>query len=117
MIKKLIVCLSLACLSCGASEINREYRDKIVSAIWKIEGGAKTKYPYGIKSIDTKGNIDKARKICENTVANNFLRFQRLKDKTEYHCFLDFLASRYCPKSCDPVGNRNWVKNIHSMIR
>lgn len=26
--------------------------------------------------------------------------------------FVDFLSLRYCPPSCDPVGNRNWRKNM-----
>ncbi len=27
--------------------------------------------------------------------------------------FIDFLGDRYCPASVDPVGNKNWKKNVH----
>ena len=94
--------------------INTNYLNKVVSAIYVIEGGAKTKYPWGIKSIKTNN----PKLACEQTVANNWIRYNNLKeDKNKYHCYLDFLASRYCPISCDPVGHKNWVNNIHKLVK
>lgn len=100
------------------TQINNDYLELIVNKIYLIEGGNKTQYPYGIRSINTKGDINKARRICENTVKNNWGRFNNLSntEKRKYHCFLDFLASRYCPKSADPIGHKNWVHNIHSVF-
>lgn len=83
--------------------------NKLVDAIYKIEGGAKTKFPYGIKSIDTKGDVDKARKICFNTVQNNHDRWLKAGKPGFY---VDFLANRYCPESADKQGNLNWKKNV-----
>lgn len=88
--------------------------EKIADAIYIIEGGAKTRFPYGIKSIDTKGDKSFARKICINTVRNNYGRWQNAGRPGKY---LDFLADRYCPPSADPVGNRNWKRNIRAYVK
>lgn len=93
--------------------------NKIAEAIYKIEGGKNTKFPYGIKSINTKGNKEKAKRICLNTIKNNQIRFSNLSEleRKKYHCFLDFLGSRYCPVESDPRGHKNWIKNIHLLTR
>lgn len=95
------------------SQISSNQISSIVSAIYKIEGGAKTKYPFGIKSINTNGNYEKARRICQNTVINNIKRFKLQNTYTNY--FL-FLADRYCPPSSDRQGNLNWRKNIQVIL-
>lgn len=96
--------------------ISAEKLNKIVNAIYKIENSKK--YPYGIKSIPIKGNSQEereryARRICENTVRNNWIRWQ--KQNKPGH-FLDFLANRYCPVTSDPQGNVNWKKNIKKIV-
>lgn len=89
-----------------------EYISNVVSAIYRVEGGDKTKYPYGIKSVKLSGK-DEARRVCENTVRNNLARWRKAGAKGEY---LDFLADRYCPPSVDPKGNLNWKNNIKKII-
>lgn len=89
-----------------ASNLNA---DKIADAIYVIEGGKKTKYPYGIKSISTKGNLAKARQICINTIRNTHKRWIVANKPNN---FLDYLADRYCPASVDRVGNKRWKVNI-----
>jgi hypothetical protein len=83
--------------------------NKIADAIYKVEGGAKTKYPYGIMSVKTTN----PRQVCINTVKNNFIRWQKAGSKGDY---LDYLGNVYCPASADPVGNKNWLKNIHKFL-
>ena len=90
--------------------IDPAYAEKIVNAIYKVEGGAKTKHPYGILSVKTKD----PRRVCMNTVRNNYIRWQKAGSKGDY---LDYLADVYCPKSADPVGNKNWHKNIHALVK
>lgn len=87
--------------------------NKIADCIYKLEGGAKTKYPYGIKSINTFGNQEVARRICLNTIKNNYVRWVKTSKTND---FLNFLADKYCPPSCDKQGNLNWKKNINKMI-
>jgi hypothetical protein len=104
------------CLNSQASlskGIDANRLNKIVKAIYIIEGGVKTKYPYGIRSIDTKGDVLKAKRICENTVRNNFVRWRNAGSKGNY---LDYLADVYCPQSTDRQGNINWHKNIHKIV-
>lgn len=100
-------------VSCSANTnvtaLSSNQVNKIVNAIYRIEGGANTKYPYGVMSVKT----DNPRKICANTVRNTRARWIKAGAKGD---FLDYLADRYCPPSVDPVGNRNWKKNIHKLV-
>src|SRR3990167_7108119 len=50
--------------------------EQIVNAIYKAEGGKKTRFPYGIKSVKCEGEKE-CRKICLNTVKNNRVRYER----------------------------------------
>lgn len=115
--QKQLCLIFFVCLVSQGAPLPQTTMDKIVSSIYKIEGGDKTKYPFGIKSIDCKGDYSKARKICTNTVRNNWVRFSNLeiKERNKYHCFYEFLASKYCPPTADPEGYKNWIKNIHKM--
>ena len=84
--------------------------DKLVEAIGKSENSQK--YPYGIKSINTHGNVDYAKKLCRQSVLNNIKRWERAK-KPEG--FVLFMSRRYCPINApdDPNGlNVNWTKNV-----
>jgi hypothetical protein len=85
--------------------------NRLADAIYRVEGGARAKAPYGILSIKVS-STDEARRICINTIRNNHSRWIRAGRPGEY---LDFLADRYCPPSADPRGNRNWKKNVRSI--
>ena len=100
----------LSCRPARASDA--EYITAVVDAIYRVEGGAKTKHPYGIKSVKVNGEAE-ARKVCENTVRNNLARWRKAGAKGSY---LDFLADRYCPPSADPNGNLHWKNNINKII-
>lgn len=99
-----------------SGQISDVSANKIVDSIYIIEGGAKTKYPYGIKSINTGGNKEKARQICLNTVRNNYQRWQISDKKYDY---LEFLQRRYCPVGAhdDPRNlNSNWLNNLRRIL-
>lgn len=100
----LLACL-MGCnvIPCPAVEWTDE---KIADAIYRAENSVK--YPYGIKSIDTHGDKNYARKICLNTIRNNRKRFAK---QTEHTDFIVFLGSRYCPPTAHSL-NKNWVKNV-----
>lgn len=105
----------------------------IVNAIYRVEGGTKTKYPYGIKSVKVK-DINDARMVCENTVRNNWKRFLKFhprgaagaltkgseSDKDTHrqvmHDFVIFLADVYCPIKSDIGGNVRWKNNMISIL-
>ena len=85
---------------------------EIANAIYRIEGGDKARVPYGILSVKVKSRED-ARRICCNTVRNNYVRWQKAGAKGDYRLYL---ADVYCPKSSDPKGNKNWRNNIVKMV-
>lgn len=80
--------------------------DKLADAIYIAEGGAKTKYPYGIL---TKYKKTTPRQACINTIKHAWNDWDGKGD------FIAFLGSRYAPLNAknDPRGlNKNWVKNV-----
>ena len=107
----------LACLSsCRASGIdfskqNLSAQDlnQLANCIYKVEGGAKTKYPYGVMSVKTPN----LRQVCINTIRNNFQRWNHNNSIS----FIDYLGNIYCPKRSDFQGNINWRKNIKKILK
>lgn len=86
---------------------------KLVNAIYKAEGGAKTRHPYGIL---TKYKHTTPRQACFNTVRNTYKRWERAGRPGDY---ISFLGARYAPVGAknDPTGlNRNWVRNVKSLM-
>jgi hypothetical protein len=80
--------------------------DRLANAIWRAEGGNKTRHPYGILKKFKKTT---PRQACINTIKSNLRRWNGKGD------FIIFLSKTYCPigASNDPTGlNKNWVKNV-----
>lgn len=86
--------------------------EAIADAIYKVEGGAKAKKPYGILSVKCSSEAE-CRQICINTVQNNFTRWQVAGAKGDY---LEFLANRYAPPSAHPL-NKNWLPNLRRVLK
>ena len=110
---KSLICIliGLLFLKASAAEVLSEQKiNKIVNSIYVIEGSKK--FPYGIKSINTHGDKELARKYCFNTVKNTFRRWEKAGRPGK---FFEFLSNRYCPVS-DPADksglNKNWLKNL-----
>ena len=87
--------------------------DQIANAIYRLEGGSKAKAPYGILSVKVS-SPEQARRICLNTIANSRKRWLKAGRPGDE---LDFLADRYCPRSADPIGNKNWKANIKRLVK
>lgn len=116
MIKRsLAVALILAGFSCPAHASTPAYFNKVVDAIYKAEGGHKAKVPYGILSIKVSSK-EEARRVCYNTVRNNWKRWETAGRPGTY---LEFLAKRYAPINAenDPKGyNKHWLKNVSYFV-
>lgn len=98
-------------------EGNDNYVDKVVDAIYWAEGGAKTKYPYGIKSVKVK-SVAEARAVCYNTVNRKHIDWIAQGRKGD---FLVFLQKTYCPTSGNLTAkerelNGYWLKNVRYFI-
>ena len=86
--------------------------DQIADAIYRVEGGARARVPYGILSIKVRDTAH-ARLVCLATIRNNRIRWIKAGRPG---AFLDYLADKYCPRSADPVGNKNWKANIKRLV-
>lgn len=114
MIKQTIKILLIILLLSINSGYSQEYTTKeICQAIWHIEGGKNTKYPYGIKSVSCNGK-EECKQICWNTIENNRIRYAQYGYK-EFKTYLEFLASRYCPLSEDKC--ENWLPNLKRKLK
>lgn len=81
--------------------------ERLADAIYRAEGGANTRHPYGILA---KYKTTTPRQACINTCKHAWRDFSgQEKD------FLVFLAARYAPIGAanDPKGlNQNWLRNV-----
>lgn len=102
----------LLATSAQATELPATEQQRIANAIYRIEGGAKAKQPYGILSVKVTSEQD-ARRVCLNTIRNHWKRWQA-QGATNY--FGDSLGDRYCPAAADPTGNRNWKRNFRKIV-
>jgi hypothetical protein len=101
----------LSVIAAAGQALNEKDANRIADAIYLAEGGAKARVPYGILSLKVRDK-DHARKICLNTIQNNYRRW---KTSETNQPFLDFLADRYCPPT-DSVGNKNWKRNVRAFL-
>ena len=108
---KIAGCLVFIAANCYAyTPMDEATANRYADAIYKVEGGSATRYPYGIKSIKTSN----PRQVCINTVKNNYIRWQKSGSKNN---FTFFLADKYCPASVDAKGNQNWKNNITKLLK
>ena len=103
---KLATFLLLSCSAFAASD------EQIADAVYRIEGGARARVPYGILSVKVR-DASHARLVCLATIRNNRIRWIKAGQPGSY---LDYLADKYCPRSADPIGNKNWKRNIHKLV-
>ena len=110
--KAMFVGLAAVCVMLGTSVIASESPqldvDRMVSVIYRIEGGEATRWPYGIKSVKCADKAE-AKRVCENTVRNNWVRWHKAGKPGS---FTVFLANRYCPVAADANGNARWIANM-----
>lgn len=102
-----LLAILLSVIAASGQALNQKEANRLADAIYRTEGGAKAKVPYGILSMKVRSK-QHARKICLNTIQNTYRRWVESGKKGD---FVDYLADRYCPPS-DSEGNRNWKRNI-----
>lgn len=107
------ILLAASGLACEIPDkLNDQFVNCMATAIYKAEGGKKARAPYGILSIKTNSEAE-ARQITINSIRNNWRRWEKAGKPAS---FVDFMANRWCPESADPVGNRNWKKNVKRFL-
>jgi len=80
---------------------------RILLAIRRQENGPPG-LEFGIMHPDAN-DLDSQAGWAAATIVKNRRRWLRAGRP---HDFITFLAHRYCPPSVDPVGHRNWIKNV-----
>ena len=105
--KRLIIAGILVALhhECPAAQIDEQ---RLVDAIYKAEGGAKARVPYGILSVSVHSTAE-ARAACERTIHHNLTSWRSNGSQGDP---IVWIASTYCPASDDPAGHRNWIRNV-----
>jgi len=81
----------------------------LLLAIRKQENG-RSGCEFGVKhpkAWDT--NLDTQAGWASATIVKHHERFGSDKVTPE---FIDSLGNRYCPKEVDPIGNKNWKRNV-----
>lgn len=81
--------------------------EQIAQAIKKVENSHK--YPYGVKSIKTRGNQRLAHKICLQSIRNAKIRYFKASMPGD---FISFMGLRYSP----PHINPNWVRLVYHFL-
>lgn len=87
--KILLIIITLISILLLCSRCNAEYSaSQIANAIYRAEGGGKTKYPYGILK---KYKNTTPRQACLNTIQHAKRDWNGTGD------FIEFLSKRYAP--------------------
>lgn len=105
----LCFCLILSPYSAFASNPTIDV-GKLANAIYKAEGGAKTRHPYGVLK---KYKTTTPRQACINTINHKYQDWLKTGCKGD---FITYLGSKYAPINSDTDNgtNRYWVKNVRN---
>jgi len=83
---------------------------RIADAIYRAEGGRRARPAYGIKGVKVR-NTAHAREVCIRTIRSAHAEWDGKKD------FVEHLGQKYCPPETDPIGHKNWVKNVKEFLK
>ena len=108
---KALIIMLVAATTASAAPLPEAEVNRLADCIYRAEGGRKARAPYGILSVKV-ANEAAARRVCINTIRNNWRRWEAAG---RHGLYVNFLADKYCPPSVDPVGNKNWKKNVGKM--
>ena len=102
-----VICLFSQCSMTPARAEELPSNERIAQAIYHAENSKK--YPYGIKSINTYGNKEYARKICLNSIRNAKKRWIKAGMPED---FLVYMGRRFSPPDINP----NWVRLVKHFL-
>jgi len=111
---KALLAIALLVGLCGSSYAEPVDFERLATAIYHAEGGAKTIHPYGIMA---RYKHTTPRQACLNTIKRAYRDWQALPSGHGI-AFIDFLQRRYAPsegKTLRPAEralNRFWSKNV-----
>lgn len=89
--------------------------ERVADAIYRAEGGAATRHPYGVLSVKVSGEAE-ARRVCLNSIRNSRGRWEKAGRPGPW---LDYFAKRWCPVGAENDSsnlNINWLKNVRFFL-
>ena len=89
---------------------------RMADAIYWAEGGANTRFPYGVK-LYRNGVAVAAERPREMCLLILEARWREWFGKGTGKTFTEFVAGTYCPVAADPAGHKNWIDNVNYFIR
>lgn len=88
------------------------FREKMANAIYLAEGGNKTRFPYGIKSLSVSDR-NTARTICLKAIDRHWKLWSDDGQPGGFpRGFAIAMATHWCPFVTDPQGHTNWIRNV-----
>lgn len=97
----------------SAAPIEDAYLQRIGDAIYRAEGGARARQPYGILTVKIRDEVE-ARAVCLTTIRRSWDRWQKTGAKGD---FIEHLGASYCPTKGDKTGlNRHWITNVRFFL-
>lgn len=97
---------------CWAEPSHEIPAERVADAI-RISEGVRSRHPYGVLSVKV-ANEAEARAVTLSSIRNSRRRWEAAGRPGDW---LDFMASRWVPKSADPVGHKNWLSNMRRILR
>jgi hypothetical protein len=107
---KILILFSLLGLPLFAEN---DFERRMLRAIYLAEGGAEAKVPFGVLSVPVD-SYEEAREVALRSIRHNWRDWVYAGKPGD---FVDFMARRWVPVSNDPVGNRNWRRNVKFFMK
>ena len=104
----MVIAMVTVVISRAALALSEKDASALADVIYRVEGGDRARVPYGILGVKVRSRAH-AREICLRTIWHAWRDCPEPKSRER---FIRFLGNRYCPPSADPVGNRNWIRNV-----
>lgn len=97
-----------SCTPCPAADIDKAFEDKLVAAIYREEGGDKTRFKFGVEKIvnGVPYPFEHPEQVCRNTIEHQWRNFTQQSEQTD---FIEFLGKTY---AADP----NWAEKVKRFL-
>ena len=101
----------------NVNDLECPYAETLADVIYRAEGAERARVPYGVLSVPVAGEAH-ARAVTIESIHANWVRWTEVgrPGKTP-EAFVDFMSRRWVPVKSDPIGHRNWRRNVALMLR
>jgi hypothetical protein len=112
-----LLSLAILLVTVFVAGADNRYFERVADAIFLAEGGAKTRFPYGVRIWDAETGTWRPsanpRAECLAIIRRQHARWIA---KDRQGDFINFIARAYCPASDDQTGHDNFVRNVNHFL-